>query len=81
MEIRDGLRACGWTVMDTGDAGKDFPDLVAGKQKETWLLEVKRPGGKESPGQQAKREAWRGGPWIVVTSLADALAQMEHVAA
>jgi hypothetical protein len=72
--IRDALRDCGVTVVDTGDLGGGFPDLVCGRHGHTYLLEIKAPKGKERPGQTAAREAWRGGPWEVVRSVAEALA-------
>ena len=72
--IRDALRACGVTVVDTGDLGGGFPDLVCGRHSHTYLLEIKAPKGKERPVQTAAREAWRGGTWLVVRSVAEALA-------
>ena len=72
--IRDGLRARGWTVLDTGDAGNGAPDLIAGKTGQTYLVECKRPKGRERDGQAKAREAWRGGVWIVAMSLDDVLA-------
>jgi hypothetical protein len=72
--IREALRACGVSVWDTGDLGDDFPDLVCGRHGETVLMEIKSPGGKERPGQASARLKWRGGRWVVVRSVADALA-------
>ena len=37
-------------------------------------MEIKAPKGKERPVQTAAREAWRGGTWLVVRSVAEALA-------
>ena len=71
--IRDALRDCGVTVLDLGDAGRNVPDLVCGRHGLTYLLEIKSPGGKERPGQLAARTAWRG-HWVVVRSVAEALA-------
>jgi hypothetical protein len=71
--IRDGLRRLGCTVHDTADLGGDFPDLVVGHRGLTYLLEVKRPGGKLRSGQVAAMRAWRGGPWLRVESLSDVL--------
>lgn len=71
--IRAGLRAAGCTVHDTADLGRDFPDLVVGRRGQTWLLEVKGPGGALSDGQAEALQRWRGGPWIVVRSLEEAL--------
>jgi hypothetical protein len=72
--IRDGLRAVGASVRDTADLGDDFPDLVVGFRKATYLLEVKRPGGEFRKGQALAAATWRGGPWIKVESLDEALA-------
>lgn len=78
--IRDELRAVGFSVHDTADLGDDFPDLVAGYKGMTWLLECKSPGKDLRPGQVKARSAWRGGPWLKVESLADALWQMQIAA-
>ena len=72
--IRDALRDCGVTVVDTADLGDGFPDLVCGRHGATVLLEIKAPKGKERPNQRHARERWRGGPWEVVHSVAEALA-------
>jgi hypothetical protein len=74
--IRDGLRACKYSVEDTADAGKGFPDLVVGAYGVTFMLEVKSEGKKETAEQAAKRTAWKGGPWLVVRSLDEALREI-----
>lgn len=74
--IREGLRACGFTVEDNADAGNGKPDLIVGAYRTTFLLEVKAEKGKESPEQEAKRKAWKGGPWLVVRSLEEALREI-----
>lgn len=71
-KIRDGLRAVGCSVDDTADLGGGFPDLVVGFRGITYLLEVKRPGGKVRDGQALKMRTWRGGPRVKVESLAEA---------
>lgn len=73
--IRDGLRARGWSVEDNGDAGNGKPDLLAGKNGVTYLIECKSPGKKEKPKQKEKRLAWKGGPWLVAFSVDDVLAE------
>jgi hypothetical protein len=72
--IRDALRACGCSVLDLGDAGRNVPDLLVGRHKVSYLIEVKSPKGKERPGQLATRTAWRGGTWSLVHSVPEALA-------
>lgn len=39
--IRDALRACGWTVLDTSKYGHGFPDLLAVKDGRLEFIEVK----------------------------------------
>ena len=76
--IREALRACGLRVMDTADLGDDFPDLVTGRHGRTYMLECKDPeNGEETDGQEQARLAWLakgGGPWVVVHTVAEALA-------
>lgn len=76
--IREALRACGLKVHDLGDVGHDLPDLMTGRHGVTYLLECKDPKtGKERPGQKDARIAWLakgGGPWVVVHTVAEALA-------
>lgn len=78
--VRDGLRACGYRTEDTADSGNGFGDLVTGAYGLTFIFEVKsdadNPNAKETPTkrkQREKREAWNGGPWVVVRSLEEAL--------
>ena len=54
--IREGLRACGFTVEDNADAGNGKPDLIVGAYQTTFLLEVKAEKGKESDEQ---RQCWQ----------------------
>lgn len=72
-EIRDGLRACGFSVFDAGSVGGSYPDLVCGAHQITFLFEVKAFGGKVSDGQSRFAANWRGGPVSVVRTLEDAL--------
>ena len=80
-EIRDGLRSAGFSVFDAGGVGANLPDLIVGAyDKFTFLIEVKSPGGKPSPGQSAFARDWRGGPVLTVYSLEQALAGIiKHV--
>lgn len=82
--IRDGLRACGYSCEDNADAGNGKPDLIVGAYGKTLLLEVKSEKGKESDQQRRKRESWRGGPWVVVKTLEEAIVEvgrLRHVEA
>lgn len=71
--IRKALRDFGVSVRDTADLGDDFPDFVCGRAGVTYLLEAKAPDGDERDGQTKARTEWRGGPWIVVRSVDEAL--------
>lgn len=78
-ETRDGLRAVygQGAVLDTADLGDGFPDLVLGARGVTMFLEVKRDRKQElRPKQLTAKLAWRGGPWLVVVSFADAMIQV-----
>ena len=81
--VRDGLRQAGYSVFDAGGVGGDFPDLVVGAyQRFTFLVEVKSPGGKVSPGQSRFAREWKGGPVLTVYSLEQALGEIiKHVRA
>lgn len=77
--IREGLRqVCGGpSVRDTADLGNDFPDLVVGWKGNTYLFEVKSsPKAKLRDGQALAMASWRGGPWIRIDCLEDALRAM-----
>jgi hypothetical protein len=78
-EVRDGLREVfgAKAVHDTADVGNGFPDLVLGCHGLTILLEVKRDKKAHLTDDQiVAMTAWRGGPWLVVVSFADALAKV-----
>jgi Holliday junction resolvase len=71
-EIRQELRDLGASVADTGDMGKDFPDLVVGLAGATFLVEAKSAKGKLSDGQSDFAKTWRGAPVVVLRSRAEA---------
>jgi hypothetical protein len=80
-EVRDRLRdVYGMkAVLDTADLGDGFPDLVLGCRGVTMFLEVKRDQKQDlRPKQLEAKLAWRGGPWLVVVSFADAMVQVGH---
>lgn len=72
-EIKQALLACGCSVMDLADLGDDRPDMLVGRGRVSYLLEIKSAKGKERPGQKQARESWRGGPWHVVKTIQEAL--------
>ena len=72
-EIRDALRAVGWSVYDSGSVGKDFPDLVVGAAGLTFLVEIKSAAGRLSEGQQEFARLWRGGRVIIAYSAEQAI--------
>lgn len=72
-EIKQALLACGCSVLDLADTGNSIPDLLVGRGRVSFLLEVKTAKGKEKPGQTQARQSWRGGPWFLVRTVQDAL--------
>jgi Holliday junction resolvase len=58
--IVDALRAAGISVQSTATIGKGFPDLIAAKGDQCWLIEVKMPTGKLTPDQQRFLSEWKG---------------------
>lgn len=73
-DIRDGLRDCGWSVHDMGNAADGFPDLIVGAAGINVFLEVKVPGKEKklTPDQVKWHAAWQGQK-DVVSSLEDAI--------
>ena len=59
-EIVEALRKIGATVIDLADVGKDCPDILAGYQDKNFLIEIKIPTGKLTPGQAEFLIYWRG---------------------
>lgn len=66
-EIVETLRAAGVSVHSTAGIGKGFPDLVAAKGPDTWLIEVKGLKGKLTDDQVKFIGEWRGVVHIVRT--------------
>jgi Holliday junction resolvase len=58
-DIIKALKKVGCTVQQLN--GEDIPDLLVGRARKNYLLEVKNPvTGKLSPGQQEWHEWWDG---------------------
>lgn len=81
-EVRDGLRAMGWSVFDTSALGAGFPDLVVGARGLNVLLELKDESQPPSRRRLTKAEtkffmSWRG-QIDVVESLDEAIAAVKQ---
>lgn len=78
-DIVDALRDVGCSVESLAGVGDGVPDLLVGRNRETWLLEVKPGDAKDKrqrelrPTQVAWHAEWKGRPVIVVRSVAEAL--------
>jgi Holliday junction resolvase len=72
-EIALALKAAGCFVFDAARVGGGFPDLVVGRNRQTFLLEIKAPHGNRTPTQIEFHARWRGGPLHVVRSVEEAL--------
>jgi hypothetical protein len=58
-EVINALERVGCTVQQLN--GKDIPDLLVGRARRNYLMEVKDPEtGKLSPGQRTWHDAWNG---------------------
>lgn len=73
--IRDGLREIGWHVIDTGDVGGGFPDLVVIAPGTTVFVECKSRKGalRESQGDLRMECFYRNAPYVVARTLDDAI--------
>ena len=61
-EIMDALRELGYSVYSVHRVGKGFPDIIVGKRKKNWLIEIKNPeyDKKLTPDEQAFFDEWQG---------------------
>jgi len=64
-EIVDALRDIGVSVLVLSQVGGNCPDLLISWHGENYLIEVKAPKGKLSPGQKKFFDTWRGKVFIV----------------
>lgn len=82
VEVGDGLRALGWSVLDLAQHGVSV-DYAIGKPGFACLLEVK--DGKKKPSarkltekEQKLRDNWKG-PYVAAISLIDAIQQLSKL--
>jgi hypothetical protein len=77
-EIKVTLINLGADVWDTTRVGKGYPDLTVGWCGRTILVEVLAPDAKPYRVQEHRdrRSGWKGADWLIVTSVADLLAQL-----
>ena len=79
--IVKALKACGVSVVDLHAVGGGCPDVLAGHQGRTVLMEIKASAKATHDATVRARQAafvrdWRGGPIVTVRSEAEALAAM-----
>jgi len=77
------LRQLGYSVLDLGSVGCGCPDILVGKDKRNWLLEIKdgnlAPSRRKlTPDEKAFHEQWRGQVATVETT-AQAVAKLEEL--
>ena len=81
-EIERALRAHGAYVQDCSQLGGGFPDICAGYQGKTVLMEVKRPGGqlekKLTDDQRLWIARWCGGKVWLVSTTEEAIQALEE---
>ena len=78
-EIVRALRGVGCTVTLLHRVGRGCPDLLVGRERRTFLMEVKDgskpPSARQlTPDQETWWDEWRGAMPCVVTSVDEALA-------
>lgn len=64
-EIVAALRGAGASVQDLHEVGRGCPDLLVGYRGQTYLLEVKGPGGRLNSREALWHLEWRGQARIV----------------
>jgi len=76
------LRLCGYVVQDTSRVGGGFPDLLVGTPWNDLVMVEVKDGAKPPSGrkltldQRAWHLMWSRFPVLVVTGIADAIAQL-----
>jgi len=69
--IRDLLVRCGCSVQSLAAVGKGVPDLLVGRFRRTYLVEVKTDRGELTDDQALWHARWRG-QIVVLRSVMDA---------
>lgn len=81
-EIVKALRAIGCTVAITSAIGSGFPDLVVGRGRRNWIVEIKDgdlcPSARELTPDQLKFHTTWAGQIDVVNNVGEALALVAH---
>ena len=73
-EIVVALRQLGFSVTDLSAVGKGCPDLLAGRNGITYLLEIKRDKKAKFTAHQIEwQNAWKGGIFARIESIDDVL--------
>jgi hypothetical protein len=67
--IMDALRLAGATVQTLHTLGRGVPDLLVDYHGTTCVMEVKVPGKRLNPKQQAWRTTWTGPVYVVTTPI------------
>lgn len=70
-EVISGLKWAGFSVSQL--SGKGIPDLIAGRNGVTYLIEVKMPKGKLTPDQVEWHNDWLGGKPVILRSFEQAI--------
>jgi len=71
------LRQLAFSVFCTHTQGQGFPDLVIGRNGDTFLVEVKDKKGTLTPDQLLFIENWRGAPIIIARSTEEILTAID----
>lgn len=66
-QIVSALRAAGISVVSLASLGRGVPDILAAKEGEAWLIEIKGPKGTLTPDQMAWISNWRGVVHVIRT--------------
>jgi Holliday junction resolvase len=79
VEIVQGLRQVGATVVDLAKVGKGCPDLLVGWRGRTYLFEIKTTKGYIRATQEQFFRSWVGGRIAVIRSFDEALDVLTEV--